>query len=169
MTIANGRGPLALIPKLKTFAEAVAANIAALAAEIGTFYEWPASMAKPNLIRLCDQPEDLVQPKSPALILTLTGRDTVTPRILYDYSISLAYVYASPKENTWGDDALYACSLAAEAVHLAIVQNVPATSGINSINYNSFNISELMESQTNVPHLARILSLDLTFQVEEDF
>lgn len=169
MTQQNGRGALALIPKLKSFAETVSANISALAGEIGTFYGWAAAMAKPQLIRLCDQPQDLVQPKSPALIFTLTGRDTITPRILYDYSVSLAYVYASPTEKEWGDDALFGCALAAEAVHLAIVENAPAISGINSINYNSFSISEVMESQTNVPHLARILTMDLSFQIEEDF
>lgn len=163
----NGRGGVFLLPKLKTWANSVSAIIGALAAQEPKIGDWDTIKAKPIIIRLCDEPADLIQPASPALVLTYTGREVVTPEILYDYKVAVSYVYASPVERAWGDDALYACMMAAEAVYQAAREARP--DGVFAINYSGHDISSLMITSGNTPLLSRIMTADLDFQVEEDF
>lgn len=163
----NGRGGVFLLPKLQTWAESVSAKFEALAAAEPAVGDWATIKAKPAIIRLCDEPADLIQPASPALVLTYTGREVVTPEILYDYKVAVSYVYASPVERAWGDDALFACMVAAEAVYAAAREARPA--GVYAINYTGHDISSMMTTSGTTPLLSRIMTADLDFQVEEDF
>lgn len=168
MTLANGRGLLFLLPKVKLFSEAISAKISALAAIYGTYYDWKAIQAVPTTIRFCDPPDQLIQPTSPALVFSFLNKTTVTPEILYNYQIDISYVYASPVERKWGDDALYACGLAAEAIYEASKENRPA--GIVAINAAAdYDISYFQEGGGTTPLLARILTISTEWQVEEDY
>lgn len=168
MTIENKHGFLALLPHLKTFAESVKNNIKTLAENAAAVEGWQLSKAEPVLLRLCDGPDDLIQPKTPALILTWQGITAISNSLLYNYDIKVSYVYSAPQENEWGDDPLYACALAAEAIHYTI-KNFKQINGLNLIIENSYNVSEMMIGNDTIPILTRILTTDLTFQVEEDF
>lgn len=163
----NRRGGIYLLPLLKNFAENISATIVALASQEAEVNSWATIKAKPAIIRLCDEPAELIQPASPALVLSYSGRDVVTPEILYNYNVTASYVYASPVERDWGDDALYACMLAAEAIYQAAKQGRPA--GVYSINYNGHDISSFMTTSGTTPLLSRILTVDLEFQMEEDY
>lgn len=163
----NGRGGVFLLPKLEIWAQAVCAKIEALAAQESTVNDWATINALPKIVRLCDEPADLIQPASPALVLTYSGRQVVEQTILYNYPVTVSYVYASPVERAWGDDALYACMVAAEAIYACAKEARPA--GVNSINYSGDDVSSYMTTSGNTPLLSRILTVDLDFQVEEDF
>ena len=163
----NGHGGVFLLPKLSDYAQAVCAKIEALAAQESTVNEWATINALPKIVRLCDEPADLIQPASPALVLTYTGRQVIEPTIMYGYQVTASYVYASPVERDWGDDALYACMVAAEAVYAAAREARPA--GINAIVYNGHQISSYMTTSGTTPLLSRIMTADLEFQIEEDF
>lgn len=163
----NGRGGVFVLPRLRLWAEAVCAKIAALAAAEPLVEGWEVKKAVPVIMRLCDEPADLIQPASPALVLTYTGRTVADPGIMYEYQVQASYVYASPVERAWGDDALYACMVAAEAMYEAIKEARPA--GIYAITYNGHQISSMMTSSGTTPLLSRILTMDLAFSVEEDY
>lgn len=163
----NGRGGVFLLGKLSDYAQAVCAKIEALAAQESTVYEWPTINALPKIVRLCDTPADLIQPASPALVLTYTGRQVAEAQILYDYPVTVSYVYASPVERAWGDDALFACMVASEAIYACTREARPA--GVNSINYSGDDVSSYMTTSGTTPLLSRILTVDLVFQIEEDF
>lgn len=167
MTLANGRGLLNLIPKLETFGQSIKAQIQALAAIYGSYYSWNSSLAVPKLIRLCDPPDVLIQPKNPSLIFTVSDKTTVTPQILYDYNVDITYLYAPAVELEWGDHALFACGMAAEAIHAAVRENLPA--GINNIIIDNYSYSYILESTGTAPMLARTITASARFQVEEDF
>lgn len=163
----NGRGGVFLLPKLSAYADAVCAKIGVLAAAESTVEDWATTKATPKIVRLCDEPADLIQPASPALVLTFSGQSVITPAILYGYQVQLSYVYASPVEREWGDDALYACMVAAEAAYAAAKEARPA--GVVAIGYNGYQVSSYMTSSGTTPLLSRIMTMDLEFQVEEDF
>lgn len=163
----NGRGGVFVLPRLRLWAEAVCAKIEALAAVEPLVEGWEVKKAVPVIMRLCDEPADLIQPASPALVLTYTGRQVIDPTIMYGYNVTASYVYASPVEREWGDDALYACMVAAEAVYAAAREARPA--GVNAIVYNGHQISSYMTTSGTTPLLSRIMTADLEFQIEEDF
>ena len=163
----NGHGGIFLLPKLSAYAEAVCAKIETLAAQESNINGWATINALPKIMRLCDEPADLIQPASPALVLTYTGRQVLDPTIMYGYQVGVSYVYASPVEREWGDDALYACMVAAEAVYAATREARPA--GVNAIVYNGHQVSSYMTTSGTTPLLSRIMTADLEFQVEEDF
>lgn len=163
----NKRGGLYLLPKLQTYANSVASIMTTLAEGEPDINGWVSSLAVPSLIRLCDEPADLIQPASPALVLTYTGRSVEQAQIMYSYQVAVSYVYASPIERAWGDDALFACMLAAEAVYQASREARPE--GVYSINYNGHDISSMMTTSGTTPLLSRIMTADLEFQMEEDF
>lgn len=163
----NKRGGLYLLPELQTYANSVASTIESLAEQETAVDGWPTALAKPAIVRLCDEPADLIQPASPALVLTYTGRDIVDPMLIYNYHVTVSYIYASPIERGWGDDALFACMLAAEAVYQAARVAKPA--GVYSIGYNGHDISSMMTTGGTTPLLSRIMTADLEFQMEEDF
>lgn len=173
MTTANGRGPLNILAIANAWFDILAEQFAAVAAEQAAVEpkpaflgSWVPAMAMPKLYRLADAPNRLIQPKNPCVVLTFNGEDVRQPGIMYNYRASLAYVAASPDAQPGGDNALFSCALAAEAIQRAI--KIRPT-GLNSINFNGNNISELMATADAVPLLSRIITVDLTFQVEEDF
>lgn len=168
MTIENGHGFLALLPHLKTFCEDFQTNIGALANAAADIQDWQPSAAMPILMRLCDSPDDLIQQKSPSVILTWQGRDVVQWGILYNYNVKFSYLYSGGIERGFGDDPLFACGLAAEALH-ATIKNHRQEPGLNLIAMNSCTVSELVVGDETLPILTRILTADLVFQVEEDF
>lgn len=168
MTIESGHGFLALLPHLKTFCEDFQTNIGTLAAAADNVQGWSPAAALPVLMRLCDSPEDLIQQKSPSVILTWQGRDVVQWGLTYNYNIKFSYLYSGGIERGFGDDPLFACGLAAEALHLTM-RNHRQAPGLNLISADSLSVSELMVGDDTVPILTRILTSDLIFQVEEDF
>ena len=163
----NRRGGIYLLPLLKTWSKNIVAAIKSLSEQETEVNGWSTSLAIPKIVRLCDEPDNLVQPASPALTITYQGKDVVTPAIMYNYPLTVSYVYASPVEREWGDDALFACMLASEAIYQAAKEARPA--GIYSLNWAGDNVSPLMTTTGTTPLLSRILTVNINAQMEEDF
>lgn len=165
--IFNRRGGIYLLPLLKAWSENIVAAIESLSEQEAEVNGWSTSLAIPKIVRLCDEPDNLIQPASPALTITYQGKDVVTPAIMYNYPLTVSYVYASPVEREWGDDALYACMLASEAIYQACKEGRP--NGIYSLNWAGDSISPFMTTSGTTPLLSRILTVNIDAQMEEDF
>lgn len=129
---------------------------------------WTPAKAAPQLYSIADDPTELIQPKSPAMVLTFTGQNVNSPRVMYDYAFRLSYyTTAAAAPDVSGDNSLLDCCAIQGGVYRA-VKKVPA--GAVNLVYNGCQISAIMAAaDQTLPQLARLLTFDLTLQIEEDY
>lgn len=129
-------------------------------------WKWEPERAKPILYTIADDPQELVQPKTPCVVLTYNGRNVNDKNIFYGYDFKLSYVTATPNSQKAGDTGLFDCALIDEAFQRACKKSID---GVNNIMYNGSEVSEILATPDNVPILARVLTLNISFDIEEDF
>lgn len=169
--LSNGRGQLNANTVMQRVLESSPTYFKALAKLISdgdTLPEWEGwtpESTSPRLIRLCDGPEQELQSKYPALTFSPESGNTAFPMVNYSFQIS--YVYAVPKVLATVDIPMLACSLAEEALYAAFRES-PDMAGIGWV-FNNWQISELKEASTPSPLYCRILTIDITLTIEEDY